>query len=86
MYATDVVSVTDLREKMGDVIKKVGRIARPLPVLANNQVQFYLLNNQEYELYQKLLHVQEMKQEVKKTKKSGKYFSNAKDAMNDLLS
>jgi len=86
MYASDVISVTDLRERMSQVIKKLCTIARPLPVLANNQVQFYLINNEEFELYQKLLHMDDMKHEVKKTKKSGKYFDNAKDAMNYLTS
>lgn len=86
MYATDVISVTDLRERMSQVIKKLCSMARPLPVLANNQVQFYLINNQEFELYQKLLHINDMKYEVKNTKKSGKYFDSAKDAMSSLQS
>jgi PHD/YefM family antitoxin component YafN of YafNO toxin-antitoxin module len=81
----NTLSVTDLREKLSYVTTRVKRTKSPIPVLANNKVQFYVMSEQEHEHYLRLQALQQMDEEVEFAENFGKKYKKPADLLRDLI-
>jgi hypothetical protein len=78
MY-TDVVSITDLRTQTAKVLHSLKMGVKY--VFVNNKPQAVLLSPAEYAKFEQLKQIQEIKDDVKYTKKNGKKYKTTASFM-----